>query len=72
VIEKKDILDDAKQSVSAFWKGLSQNVKKGLDDAAKTKDKVKFPFSFGKASEEKKEEEVKDDTTEENPFIKPE
>ena len=53
--EKKDILDDAKQSVSAFWKGLSQNVKKGLDDAAKTKDKVKFPFSFGKASEEKKE-----------------
>ena len=39
---------------TAFWKGLSGNVTKGLENAAKAKDKVKdvkFPF-FGKSTDE--------------------
>lgn len=48
--------------MSAFWKGLSGNVTKGLENAAKKtdnlKDKVKdvkFPF-FGRGAEEANDE----------------
>ena len=49
--------------MTAFWKGLSGNVTKGLENAAKAKDKVKdvkFPF-FGKSTDETEAAGVLDD-----------